>query len=137
MKVKLKKDASEFRNELGFGITDSVNLNSLQIKLDTITLFKRLSNNFSSMAISITKPEKKFILINSDHSIGRQNFSICHELYHLYKDEDFQPHHSRSDGSSPLLTGLGRCEITAGMRSHQSHRVSRSPEVMPKDIPGL
>ena len=46
------------------------------------------------MAISISKPEKNFILINSDHSIGRQNFSICHELYHLYKDEDFHPHHS-------------------------------------------
>jgi Zn-dependent peptidase ImmA (M78 family) len=94
MKVKLKKDASEFRNELGYGITDSINLNSLLIKLDIITVFKRLSNNFSGMAISITKPEKKFILINSDHSIGRQNFSICHELYHLYKDEDFHPHHS-------------------------------------------
>jgi Zn-dependent peptidase ImmA (M78 family) len=94
MKVKLKKDASEFRNELGYGITDSVNLNSLLIKLDIIAVFKRLSNNFSGMAISISNPEKKFILINSDHSIGRQNFSICHELYHLYKDEDFHPHHS-------------------------------------------
>ena len=94
MKVKLKKDAIEFRNELGYGITDAVNLNSLLIKLDIIAVFKRLSNNFSGMAISITKPEKKFILINSDHSIGRQSFSICHELFHLYKDEDFQPHHS-------------------------------------------
>lgn len=94
MKVKLKKDASEFRNELGYGITDSVNLNSLLIKLDIITVFKRLSNSFSGMAISISNPEKKFILINSDHSIGRQNFSICHELFHLYKDEDFHPHHS-------------------------------------------
>jgi len=94
MKYKLKKDAIEFRSELGYGITDAVNLNSLLIKLDIITVFKRLSNNFSGMAISITKPEKKFILINSDHSLGRQNFSICHELFHLYKDEDFHPHRS-------------------------------------------
>ncbi len=94
MKVKLKKDAGEFRNELGYGITDSVNLNSLLFKLDIITVFKRLSNNFSGMAISVSKPVKKFILINADHSIGRQNFSICHELFHLYKDEDFHPHHS-------------------------------------------
>ena len=97
MKVKLKKDASEFRNELGYGITDAVNFNSLLIKLDIITVFKRLSNNFSGMAISITKPEKKFILINSDHSVGRQNFSVCHELFHLYKDEDFHPHHSSAE----------------------------------------
>jgi len=94
MKVKLKKDAIEFRRELGYGITDSVNLYSLLIKLDIIAVFKPLSNNFSGMAISISKPEQNFILINSDHSIGRQNFSICHELYHLYKDEDFHPHHS-------------------------------------------
>lgn len=94
MKFKLKKDAIEFRSELGYGITDAVNLNNLLIKLDILTLFMPLSNNFSGMAISINKPEKKFILINSDHSIGRQNFSICHEIYHLYKDVDFHPHHS-------------------------------------------
>ena len=94
MKVKLKKDAIEFRSELGYGITDAVNLNSLLIKLDILAVFKPLSDNFSGMAISLVKPEKKFILINSEHSTGRQNFSICHELYHLYKDNDFHPHHS-------------------------------------------
>ena len=94
MKVKLKKDAIEFRSELGYGITDAVNLNSLLIKLDILAVFKPLSYNFSGMAISLVKPEKKFIMINSEHSTGRQNFSICHELYHLYKDNDFHPHHS-------------------------------------------
>lgn len=92
MIYSIKKDANEFRNELGYGNTDALNFNSLLIRLDVIAVFKQLSNSFSGMAIKSTA--KNFILINSDHSIGRQNFSICHELYHLYKEEIFTPHHS-------------------------------------------
>ena len=92
MIYSIKKDANEFRNELGYGNTDALNFNSLLIRLDVIAVFKQLSNSFSGMAIKSTA--KNFILINSDHSIGRQNFSICHELYHLYKEENFTPHHS-------------------------------------------
>jgi Zn-dependent peptidase ImmA (M78 family) len=32
------------------------------------------------------------VLINSSQSIGRQNFTVCHELYHIYYDPDFTPH---------------------------------------------
>jgi Zn-dependent peptidase ImmA (M78 family) len=32
------------------------------------------------------------MLINSEHPIGRQNFTICHELYHLYVQTDFSIH---------------------------------------------
>ena len=92
MIYKIKKDAIEFRNELGYGNTDALNFNSLFIKLDIIAVFKQLTNSFSGMAIKTDL--KNFVLINSDHSIGRQHFSICHELFHLYKDEAFAPHHS-------------------------------------------
>ena len=92
MIYKIKKDAIEFRSELGYGNTDALNFNSLFIKLDIIAVFKRLTNSFSGMAIKTDL--KNFVLINSDHSIGRQHFSICHELFHLYKDETFAPHHS-------------------------------------------
>ena len=88
----LKKDASELRTELGYGISDSINLKNVLVKLDVIAVFKPLSDSFSGMAIKTNF--KDFILINSNHSMGRQNFSICHELFHLYKDPDFTPHHS-------------------------------------------
>ena len=32
------------------------------------------------------------MLVNSNHSIGRQNFTIGHEIYHLFFDENFTPH---------------------------------------------
>ena len=92
MIYSIKKDAIEFRNELGYGNTDALHFNSLLIRLDVIAVFKKLSNSFSGMAIKTDS--KNFILINSDHSIGRQSFSICHEMYHLYKDDEFKPHHS-------------------------------------------
>ena len=94
MKFSIKKDAIEFRNDLGYGNTDALNLNSLLIKLGIIAVFKKLSNSHSGMAIRTNK--KNFILINSDHSLGRQNFSICHELFHLYKDDNYSPHYSHA-----------------------------------------
>lgn len=91
MNFKIKKEAIDFRNAHGFGDTDAINLKSLLIKLDVIAVFMSIPDKISGMAIK-TK-EKNFILINSDHSIGRQNFSICHELFHLYVQNDFVPHH--------------------------------------------
>ena len=34
----------------------------------------------------------KFMLINSNNSRGRQHFTICNELFHLYYDEEPKPH---------------------------------------------
>jgi Zn-dependent peptidase ImmA (M78 family) len=86
----LQKEASEFRSRMGFGSMEPVRLKSLLIKLNVLTLFKKLPENFSGMAIRVD--DLRFMLINSEHSIGRQNFTICHELYHLYIDKNFTPH---------------------------------------------
>jgi len=94
MHFKIEKQAAEFRNKFGFTSSDPIRLKSLLIKLNVITVFKPLSDNFSGMAIKVE--ENRFILINSNHSIGRQHFSICHELYHLYIQENFTPHHCNS-----------------------------------------
>lgn len=92
MKLTIKKDAIEFRKELGYSNIDALNLPNILIRRNIITVFKKLSDGFSGMALSAG--DRKFMLINSAHSTGRQNFSICHELYHLFKDDSFKPHHS-------------------------------------------
>lgn len=94
MHFKIEKEAAEFRNKYGFTNLDPIRLKSLLIKLNVITLFKPLSDNFSGMGVKVGN--NRFILINSNHSIGRQHFSICHELYHLYIQDDFTPHHCLS-----------------------------------------
>jgi Zn-dependent peptidase ImmA (M78 family) len=94
MVYNIRKKATEFRNKNGYSSLEPIDLESFLIKLNVITIFKPLSSNFSGMAIKSN--DKGFMLINSNHSIGRQNFSICHELYHLYFDTNFTPHNSIS-----------------------------------------
>lgn len=83
----LEKKAVEFRNLAGLSNADPIRFKSLLAKLNIITIFRDLSSDFSGMALKINKD--RFILINSSHSLGKQHFTICHELYHLYIQEDF------------------------------------------------
>jgi Zn-dependent peptidase ImmA (M78 family) len=47
------------------------------------------------------KDESRFMLVSSNSTIGRQHFTIGHELYHLYYDENPQPHMCGADGKAP------------------------------------
>lgn len=83
----IEKEANNFRKNHGIGSSDSINLRSLLLKLNVSTLFKPLSDTFSGMAIK--HENSKFILINTSQNLGRQNFTIGHELYHLFIQNDF------------------------------------------------
>jgi len=84
----LEKEANWFRMKHGYNGMEPIPLQSLLLALNVLTLYNPLSNNFSGMAIKAG--EQRFILVNSNHPIGKQNFTICHELYHLYIQKDFQ-----------------------------------------------
>lgn len=87
----LGKRSAEFRREHGIGAEDPLSIQSILRKLNVLTLFKPISPNFSGMAIKVTDEGRihRFMLINSNQSIGKQNFSVCHELYHLYIQQEF------------------------------------------------
>lgn len=87
----LEKKANDFRNRNGLGSNDSIRLKSLLYKLDVLTVFKPLRAGFSGMALKIDKDGgvKRFVLINSNKTLGHQHFTICHELYHLFIQENF------------------------------------------------
>lgn len=87
----VEKKAAEFRNTHGIGANDCIRLKSLLSKLNVLTIFKPLQNNFSGMAIKVEgKVPKRFILVNSSISLGKQHFTLCHELYHLFVQENFR-----------------------------------------------
>lgn len=90
MEYRLKSYVADFRNRFGYNSTEPINFISLLKRLDLLTVFKPLSDDFSGL--SIKNDESRFMLVNCDHSIGRQNFTIGHELYHLYYDKEFTPH---------------------------------------------
>lgn len=87
----LEKKANWLRGMLGLSANDCLSMNSLLLKLDVLTVFKELGDGFSGMAIRVGEPDtqKRFILVNSTHPVGKQHFTICHELYHLFIQENF------------------------------------------------
>ncbi len=89
----LKKEAAHFRLECGFNNSEPIRLKSLLQKRGVLTVFKPLSDAFSGMALKIARPDGddfwRFMLVNSNQSLGKQHFTICHELYHLYVQPNF------------------------------------------------
>jgi Zn-dependent peptidase ImmA (M78 family) len=87
----LEKEANRFRQENGLSSTDPIRLKSLLQQLQVVTIFSELSADFSGMALKVKEHDKvmRFMLINTNQSLGKQHFTICHELYHLFIQIDF------------------------------------------------
>ncbi len=91
-KVSLEKKAMEFRLNNGLSLIEPIHLKNVLQQNNILTVFLGLGDSFSGMAVKINDGvfTKRFILVNSNHTIGRQHFTICHELYHLYFQENFK-----------------------------------------------
>jgi Zn-dependent peptidase ImmA (M78 family) len=88
MKLFLKKQASLFREKNGLNATEPIHFKSLLLKLNVLTFFRPLSDNLSGMAVKIGD-NYKFMMVNTAKSKGNQHFTISHEFYHLFIQEDF------------------------------------------------
>lgn len=90
--------AGQFRYNVGLSLTEPVSAKTLIRKLGITAVYRPLSE--SSYGIGCKSASgKKFILINSNSTRGRQHFTIAHELYHLFFEEHPAPHMS-GQGSS-------------------------------------
>jgi len=120
----LEKKAIDFRRTAGLSNSDPIRIKSLLSKLNVITVFKPLSANFSGMALKIE--ENRFILVNSEHSLGKQHFTICHELYHLFVQENF----------TVMICDVGKFDKTNGEEYNADRFASvlLMPETAIKDI---
>lgn len=96
--INLELLANDFRQQNGLNPTEAIRIKSLLQKLNILTVYLPLSNDFSGMAVKLVSSEstKRFLLINCNHTIGRQHFTICHELYHLYYQIDFKSEKSNA-----------------------------------------
>lgn len=90
-KFIVERQVAEFRADNGLSTTEAINLKSLLLKLNVLTVFRPLSDNFSGMCLKDASGHR-FMLVNSAQSRGRQHFTIAHELYHLYVEERPTPH---------------------------------------------
>ena len=86
-KLDLNTKAQELREELGEDANSPVDIFSLVNQIDRLTLvFYPLGKNIGGMCVR--DEEIRLIAINSAMSYGRQRFSLAHELYHLYYDDE-------------------------------------------------
>ena len=84
--------ASKFRLDvLGCSLADPVRVKAMLLKLNILTVYRPLSEKFCGLSL-LSKDGKRFMLINSNTKRGRQHYTIAHELYHLYYDENPKPH---------------------------------------------
>ena len=98
-KMEISSKAALLRKKLGEDESSPIDIFQLVQTIDRLTLvFYPLNNNISG--ICYKGKSSNVIVVNSDMSIGRQRFSLAHELYHLYFDE--------SGISSVSLTTIGK-----------------------------
>ena len=83
---ELNKLATRLRMAWKEDLKSPIDVFSRTIQQDTITLITRIMpQNMSGMCVKTGKDV--IIAINSAMSIGRQRFTLAHELYHAYYDE--------------------------------------------------
>ncbi|MBI3218565.1 MAG: ImmA/IrrE family metallo-endopeptidase [Bacteroidetes bacterium] len=88
IELEIEKKAFAFRQLNGLSSAEPIRLKSLLLKNNVLTVFKPLSESFSGMALK-TSDQNRFIMVNSEQSLGKQHFTIGHELYHLFVQENF------------------------------------------------
>lgn len=93
--------AVRFRNMLHLPQDAPFVVREVLEQLGILTVFRPLSDGSYGMSIK-TNEGLRFMLVSSNSTIGRQHFTIAHELYHLYYDEKPTPHMCGIDGKSPL-----------------------------------
>lgn len=83
----LEVRANKFRRLYGISDDAPIDFEKLLSTLDVLTVYRPLNGDFSGMALR-TK-NSNFMLVNTRNSVGRQHFTIGHELYHLFVQEVF------------------------------------------------
>lgn len=87
--LELSEKANMCRKQ--WGIDEFIPIDIFRVvleKIDNVTIiFFNTEDNLSGS--SIKTKDQNIIFINSKHSLGRQRFTLAHEIYHLKYDEHF------------------------------------------------
>jgi Zn-dependent peptidase ImmA (M78 family) len=86
-KLDLCTKALSLRKSLGEDTASPIDIFPLAYTIPKLTLvFNPMSDHLSGMCIK--NDDSPVVVINSSMSVGRQRFSMAHELFHLYFDEN-------------------------------------------------
>ncbi|WP_019949718.1 ImmA/IrrE family metallo-endopeptidase [Hymenobacter aerophilus] len=85
----IEAQAEKFRATHGLGQEVGLNLELLLHQLQVVTVFKPLGDEGALSGMALKQNGERFMLVNTSVARGRQNFTIAHELYHLFVQPDF------------------------------------------------
>ena len=105
--------ARKFRTDNGYSTSEPIIIKTLLTKLRILTMYRPLSENAYGLSTHSANKEDKFILVNSRSYRGRQHFTVAHELYHLYIDENPHPHICREGGKKDRTDRMADAFATA------------------------
>ena len=85
--------AAKMRSEyLRISSNEPVNTKTALRQLNIMTVYSPLSDNIFGLSLMTQDRKNRFMLVNSNMTRGAQHFTVAHELYHLYFDENSHPH---------------------------------------------
>lgn len=84
--------AMQMRNTLRAGSCEPLNMKTTLRQLGVMTVYRPLSEELWGLSLKTSDNQHRFMLVNSNVTRGSQHFTIAHELFHLYYDEEPHPH---------------------------------------------
>ena len=97
-KLDLWKKAANLRKQFGEDATSPIDIFALANSIERLSMvFYPMGNHISGMCIR--SDNNNVIAINSSMSIGRQRFTIAHEVFHLYYDDQLTSICAKSIGT--------------------------------------
>ena len=95
----LMTKAERLRKQFGEDNNSPIDIFSLAQGIETLTIvYYPLGNKISGMCIKGTE-ERCTIALNSSMTVGRQRFSLAHEFYHLFYDNNMKSVCAKSIGT--------------------------------------
>lgn len=95
----LMTKAERLRKQFGEDNNSPIDIFSLAQGIETLTIvYYPLGNKISGMCIKGTE-ERCIIALNSSMTLGRQRFSLAHEFYHLFYDNNMKSVCAKSIGT--------------------------------------
>lgn len=85
--------AAKMRGELlRVSGSEPINMKTMLRQLNVMTIYRPLSDSLFGLSLHTHDKKHRFMLVNSNSRRGRQHYTIAHELYHLYYDENPKVH---------------------------------------------
>lgn len=94
--------AAKMRGEyLRISSNEPVNTKTALRQLNVMAIYGPLSDSVFGLSLMTKDRKNRFMLVNSNMTRGAQHFTVAHELYHLYFDEEPHPHFCNQLFSDP------------------------------------